>query len=188
MKKPTYVGFKHKEYKWKPDIDYRKNPHLYEIGRGQQGVLICEPYKSELHPLWRFKTPFEAQESCENILYKFYIYMKEDDFWKALNWGVERGRYENVLDEVFKETNISKDLCDFMGKPGGSQVARTEVTQYIIQYIKQKDLQWAENRKIIKPDKPLKKLLGVEDNEEVTYFNLQKFMNKHFVKKSATTH
>ena len=38
------------------------------------------------------------------------IYMKEDDFWKALNWGVERGRYENVLDEVFKETNISKDL------------------------------------------------------------------------------
>ncbi len=55
MKKPTYVGFKHKEYKWKPDIDYRKNPHLYEIGRGQQGVLICQPYKSELHPLWRFK-------------------------------------------------------------------------------------------------------------------------------------
>ena len=85
-------------------------------------------------------------------------------------------------------TNISKDLCDFMGKPGGSQVARTEVTQYIIQYIKQKDLQWAENRKIIKPDERLKKLLGVEDNEEVTYFNLQKFMNKHFVKKSVTSH
>jgi len=38
------------------------------------------------------------------------LYMKEDDFWKALNWGVERGRYENVLDEIFKETNISKDL------------------------------------------------------------------------------
>jgi chromatin remodeling complex protein RSC6 len=79
-------------------------------------------------------------------------------------------------------TNISSDLCDFMGKQAGSQVARTEVTQYIIQYIKQKDLQWAENRKIIKPDEPLKKLLGVEDGDEVTYFNLQKFMNKHFVK------
>jgi chromatin remodeling complex protein RSC6 len=85
-------------------------------------------------------------------------------------------------------TKISNDLCDFMGKPGGSQVARTEVTQYIIQYIKQKDLQWEENRKIIKPDKRLKKLLGVEDNEEVTYFNLQKFMNKHFMKKMAPTH
>ena len=84
-------------------------------------------------------------------------------------------------------TNISEDLCDFMGKPDGSQVARTEVTQYIIQYIKQKDLQWEENRKIIKPDERLKKLLGVDDNEEVTYFNLQKFMNKHFVKKSVST-
>lgn len=85
-------------------------------------------------------------------------------------------------------TNISKDLCDFMGKSEGSQVARTEVTQYIIQYIKSKDLQWEQNRKIIKPDKPLKKLLGVQDNEEVTYFNLQKFMNKHFVKKVVAAH
>ena len=78
--KPTYVGFKHKEYKWKPDIDYRKNPHLYEIGRGQQGVLICQPYKSELHPLWRFKTPHEAQESCEKIYYNFFMYLKDNDF------------------------------------------------------------------------------------------------------------
>ena len=85
-------------------------------------------------------------------------------------------------------TNISKDLCDFMGKQAGSQVARTEVTQYIIQYIKQKDLQWEQNRKIIKPDKRLKKLLGVEDNDVVTYFNLQKFMNKHFVKNCVTSH
>ena len=83
-------------------------------------------------------------------------------------------------------TNISKDLCTFMGKQVGSQVARTEVTQYIIKYIKIKDLQWETNRKIIKPDAPLKKLLGVQDNEEVTYFNLQKFMNKHFVKNSIT--
>ncbi len=80
MKKPTYVGFKHKEYKWKPDIDYRKNPHLYEIGRGQQGVLICQPYKSELHPLWRFKTPEEAQLSAIQIINKFFGYLEEGDF------------------------------------------------------------------------------------------------------------
>jgi chromatin remodeling complex protein RSC6 len=82
-------------------------------------------------------------------------------------------------------TKISADLCNFMGKKKGSSVARTEVTQYIISYIKSNDLQWAENRKIIKPDVPLKKLLGVEDKEEVTYFNLQKFMNKHFVKSTS---
>ena len=98
MKKPTYVGFKHNEYKWKPDIDYRKNPHLYEIGRGQQGVLICQPYKSELHPLWRFKTPHEAQESCEEIYYMFFKYMNNDEFVgadmakKYLHMGFTRSR------------------------------------------------------------------------------------------------
>ena len=45
MKQPSYVGFKSKEYHWKPDIDYKENPHLYKVGRGQQGVLICQPYK-----------------------------------------------------------------------------------------------------------------------------------------------
>jgi chromatin remodeling complex protein RSC6 len=81
-------------------------------------------------------------------------------------------------------TKISKDLCKFMGKKEGAEVARTEVTQYIIKYIKDGDLQWKENRKIIKPDQKLKKLLGVNKNEEVNYFNLQKYMNKHFIKKS----
>ena len=96
--KPTYVGFKHKEYKWKPDIDYRKNPHLYEIGRGQQGVLICQPYKSELHPLWRFKTPDKAQLSCNQIYLKFLEYIDENDFVgadmakKYLHMGFTRSR------------------------------------------------------------------------------------------------
>ena len=98
MNKPTYVGFEHDKYPWKPDIDYRKNPHLYKIGRGQQGVLICQPYKSELHPLWRFKTPFEAQESCEAIYQKFFEYMKKDEFVgvdmakKYLHMGFTRSR------------------------------------------------------------------------------------------------
>ena len=98
IEKPTYIDFDHKNYKWKPNIDYRENPNLYEIGRGQQGVLTCEPYKSELHPLWRFKTPHQAQESCEQILYKFYIYMKAGDFVgadmakKYLHMGFTRAR------------------------------------------------------------------------------------------------
>lgn len=82
-------------------------------------------------------------------------------------------------------TKISKDLCKFMGKEEGAEVARTEVTQYIIKYIKDGDLQWKENRKIIKPDKKLKTLLGVKKDEEVNYFNLQKYMNKHFIKKGG---
>ena len=79
-------------------------------------------------------------------------------------------------------TTISNDLCEFMQKPQGSKGARTEVTQYIIQYIKDNNLQWAENRKVIKPDGKLKTLLAVKNKDEVTYFNLQKYMNRHFKK------
>jgi chromatin remodeling complex protein RSC6 len=79
-------------------------------------------------------------------------------------------------------SKISKDLCKFMGKPEGSEMARTEVTKYIIQYIKTNDLPDKNNKKVIKPDTALKSLLNLKPNDEVTYFNLQKYMNKHFVK------
>ena len=96
--KPSYVGFEHDKYPWKPDIDYRENPHLYKVGRGQQGVLICEPYKSELYPLWRFKTPDKAQLSCNQIYLKFLGYIDEGDFVgadmakKYLHMGFTRSR------------------------------------------------------------------------------------------------
>jgi len=84
-------------------------------------------------------------------------------------------------------TKISDELCEFMKKPKGSMAARTEVTQYIIQYIKDNELQWKDNRKIIKPNTQLKKLLDVKKSEEVTYFNIQRYMNKHFIKKHQLT-
>ena len=96
--KPTYVDFDYDNYKWKSNIDYRKNPHLYKIGRGQQGVLTCQPYKSELHPLWRFKTPEEAQLSCNLIYIKFLEYIEQGDFVgadmakKYLHMGFTRSR------------------------------------------------------------------------------------------------
>ena len=54
---PSYLNFDKHSYPWKPDIDYRQEPEKYRVGKGEQGVLICEPYKSELTPHWRFKTP-----------------------------------------------------------------------------------------------------------------------------------
>ena len=78
-------------------------------------------------------------------------------------------------------TKISKDLCKFMGVKNGTQLARTEVTKYIIQYIKDNNLPDKNNKKIINPDKNLKSLLKINKNEEITYFNLQKYMNKHFI-------
>ena len=98
LDKPTYVGFEHDKYYWKPDVDYKQNPLKYRIGRGQQGVLICQPYKNELYPLWKFKTPKLAQQSCDDIYNKFIQYLNDDDFVgadmakKYLHMGFTRSR------------------------------------------------------------------------------------------------
>ena len=63
-----------------PTIDYRKQPQLYQIGRGEQGVLIVEPYKSELLPHWRFKTPAEARKSAAIVYRMFRAYLQQGDF------------------------------------------------------------------------------------------------------------
>ncbi len=91
--------------KWNPDTDYKKHPELYRIGRGQQGVLICEPYKSKICAEWRFKTVREAQVSSQNILAMFYEYICDGDFVgadmakKFLHMGFTRARrYANHRD------------------------------------------------------------------------------------------
>lgn len=60
--------------------DFRKHPDKYRVGRGEQGVLMVEPYKSEILPHWRFKTPEIAEESCRKISEMFEEYRKQDDF------------------------------------------------------------------------------------------------------------
>ena len=83
-----------------------------------------------------------------------------------------------------KSSKISDNLCLFMNKPHGTEMARTEVTKFIISYIKDKGLQQQDNKKFIKPDNSLRELLGVGQEDVVTYFNIQKFMNQHFIKYS----
>lgn len=79
-----------------------------------------------------------------------------------------------------KPTEISHDLCDFLGREYGTEMARTEVTKYLTQYIKQHNLQEPADKRKIKPDPKLSKLLGCKKEDEVTYFNLQKWMKPHF--------
>ena len=81
-----------------------------------------------------------------------------------------------------KPSKVTKELCEFMNKAEGSEIARTEVTRALVAYIKENKLENTENSKIISPDHKLKMLLGLDDSQELTYFNIQKYMNKHFVK------
>ena len=61
-------------------LDLRKSPELYCVGKGEQGVLLVEPYKSEILPHWRFKTPEIAQESSAKIYQMFLDYKAAKDF------------------------------------------------------------------------------------------------------------
>ncbi|MFM7426597.1 MAG: DUF4385 domain-containing protein [Elainella sp.] len=79
-------------------IDFRAHPELYRIGRGEQGVLLVEPYKSEILPHWRFKTPDLARESAAKIYQLFLDYKAAGDFVgmdmarKFLQMGYTRSR------------------------------------------------------------------------------------------------
>lgn len=77
---------------------------------------------------------------------------------------------------------ISDVLCEFMGKEQGSLVSRTEATKFINKYIKENRLCDAENKTLIKPDAKLHSLLGTNDENEIKYFNIQKYLNVHFLK------
>ncbi len=81
-----------------------------------------------------------------------------------------------------KPTLISNELAAFLGKPEGSVLARTEVTREVNAYIRNQKLQDKDNGRKINPDAKLLKLLKLKKGEELTYFNLQKYMAAHFAK------
>ena len=81
-----------------------------------------------------------------------------------------------------KPTLISDELAKFLEKPTGSEMARTEVTRDINKYIRTNNLQDKENGRKINPDKKLAALLKLKATDELTYFNLQRFMSPHFAK------
>jgi chromatin remodeling complex protein RSC6 len=85
-----------------------------------------------------------------------------------------------------KPTLISKELAEFLGKPVGTELARTEVTREINAYIRTHNLQDKENGRKINPDTKLKSLLQVKKGEELTYFNLQQYMSRHFAKAAGS--
>ncbi len=107
-------------------IDFRKQPELYRVGRGEQGVLLVEPYKSEILPHWRFKTPDIARESSEKIYGMYEEYKRQDDFVgmdmarKFLQMGYTRSRrYANYKggrkydeDGEVKERQIDEEKAE----------------------------------------------------------------------------
>jgi chromatin remodeling complex protein RSC6 len=84
-----------------------------------------------------------------------------------------------------KPTRISDELAKFLEKPSGSEMARTEVTRDINKYIRLHNLQDKENGRKINPDTKLAALLKLKKTDELTYFNLQKYLKFHFKKEAV---
>jgi chromatin remodeling complex protein RSC6 len=102
---------------------------------------------------------------------------------RAARKATDKKRRKNINRQpsgFVKPTLISNELAAFLGKSNGSEMARTEVTREINAYIRDKKLQDETNGRRILPDAKLKKLLKLKDDDELTYFNLQRFMSPHF--------
>jgi chromatin remodeling complex protein RSC6 len=78
-------------------------------------------------------------------------------------------------------TKVTDELCKFLGHPAGTLISRSNVTKEVNNYVKTHNL---KNKHDIKPDAALKKLLQVPEGEQLTYFNLQRYLNRHYIKET----
>jgi len=80
-------------------------------------------------------------------------------------------------------TEVSAELCTFMGKPVGTLISRTETSKFLSNYISTNHLYHEMNKSVILPDDKLSQLLGNSiSDSEITYFSIQKYINRHFKK------
>ncbi|BCL35850.1 DUF4385 domain-containing protein [Nostoc sp. MS1] len=121
------------------NIDFRQHPDLYRVGKGEQGVLLVEPYKSEILPYWRFKTPDIAKESSQKIYEIFLEYLDKDDFIgadmarKFLQMGYTRSRrYANHKSgRKYKQDDEKKEILPYDVDPVKAESAAIFKTKWI---------------------------------------------------------
>lgn len=113
-------------------INFRKRPDLYRIGRGEQGVLLVEPYKSEILPFWKFADEAKATESSDKIYQLFLDYLEDDDFVgadmvrKFLQMGYTRARrYANHKGGKKYKGAVPDDKKGLSGAHGREELSRS---------------------------------------------------------------
>jgi chromatin remodeling complex protein RSC6 len=152
--------------------------HNEVIINKQPDMNICDHFQGIIDSLGIFKSQISnLQQQLRNLEKNVKKQMKtlQKDVAKNKNKG-------NRKPSGFaKPSKVTNELCEFMNKKEGTEIARTEVTRALCNYIKENKLENKENNKIISPDDKLKTLLGIEEGQELTYFTIQKFMNKHFI-------
>jgi upstream activation factor subunit UAF30 len=113
--------------------------------------------------------------------------LREMKIAKKISEKRSRNRGTRAPSGFVKPTLVTNALADFLGKPHGIEMARTEVTREINKYIRANNLQDSANGRKINPDQKLAKLLNITKDDELTYFNLQRFMSPHFPKTTTSS-
>ena len=153
--------------------------NINETTDKQIGVeIIYEQFEGVIDSLSIFKVQITSLQQQIKVLEK-NVKKQINIFKKETTKNKNKG---NRKPSGFaKPSKVTNELCEFMNKTEGTEIARTEVTKALCSYIKDNKLENKENSKIISPDNKLKMLLGIEEGQELTYFTIQKFMNKHFI-------
>lgn len=160
------------------NIDFRLHPELYRIGKGEQGVLLVEPYKSEILPHWRFRTPEIAQKSADAIYQMFLDYVHNRDFVgadmarKFLQMGYTRSRRYANHSSGRKYSVASSDTTNNKPYPY-SQGSKNKNGKILPQEIDWKTNSKAQSAQIFK-----EKWLLAKDN--VHYQNMLKYHKKTY--------
>ena len=139
---------------------------------------ISEQFDSIVTNLSMFKTHISLLQQQVRVLDK--IVKKQMNLLKKES-SKNKNKASRKPSGFARPTRVTKELCEFMNKTDGTEIARTEVTRALVAYIKDQKLEDKVNSRIIMPDNKLRELLGIEENKELTYFTIQKYMNKHFI-------
>lgn len=165
-----------------------KTPLVKDVGAKDVGAkdasaltpTLGQQFTELLAQLASIRTQLTAVTSQTRTLAK----RSEREVRAALKAGRKRPRKSgNRAPSGFvKPTLISEELANFLKKPNGTEMARTQVTREINKYIVEHKLQDPANGRKINADKKLRNLLKITKEDELTYFNLQKYMSPHFAK------
>ena len=160
----------------KVDKNDKKAEKLPEVVNDTEGEV------SEVSELDKLLEMFSALElQMKDIKTQIKAVQKENVKNKKI-LNKEKARKEKARKSpsgFAKPTKISNEMCDFMKISRGSEKSRTEVTRSINQYIKANNLNNPTNKRLIIPDATLKKLLSLKDNEQISFFHMQKYLTPH---------
>lgn len=138
----------------------------------------------------RFEVLTAKLSDLSNVLKDLQLYVKtiQKEVVKLAKSSCKRTRARSATgvkktpSGFAKPTKLSNELCAFLGVEPGTELARTDVTRRINQYIKENNLQFPDDKRKIRPDAKLSSVLNLKDGDNLTFFNLQSYIKHNFVK------